>query len=156
MCRRTQDPLDLPLNVAYGALTRSGRFFQSLRLSSERSCQRPTTPECKHPGLGCSRFARRYSGNRGFFFFLQLLRCFSWLRVPLACYVFTDQATFDQKCGVSPFGDLWILAYLQLPRAYRCWSRPSSAPSAKASAVRPFLLNLIRPFGRKVVPWKML
>ena len=34
-------------------------------------------------GLGSSPFARRYSGNRGFFLFLQVLRCFSslgWLR----------------------------------------------------------------------------
>ena len=29
------------------------------------------------PGLGCSPFARRYSGNRGCFLFLGLLRCFS-------------------------------------------------------------------------------
>ena len=28
-------------------------------------------------GLGCSRFARRYYGNRGCFLFLRLLRCFS-------------------------------------------------------------------------------
>ena len=28
-------------------------------------------------GLGCSRFARRYSGNRGCFLFLGVLRCFS-------------------------------------------------------------------------------
>ena len=28
-------------------------------------------------GLGCSRFARRYSGNRILFLFLRVLRCFS-------------------------------------------------------------------------------
>jgi hypothetical protein len=28
-------------------------------------------------GLGCSRFARRYYGNRFCFLFLQLLRCFN-------------------------------------------------------------------------------
>jgi hypothetical protein len=38
---------------------------------------------------------------------------------------------------VSPFGNLRIKAYLQLPEAYRCSSRPSSAPDAKASTVRP-------------------
>ena len=38
---------------------------------------------------------------------------------------------------VSPFGNLRISAYLQLPGAYRCSFRPSSAPSAKASTVRP-------------------
>ena len=34
--------------------------------------------------------------------------------------------------GVSPFGNLRIEAYLQLPVAYRSLSRPSSAPDAKA------------------------
>ena len=34
--------------------------------------------------------------------------------------------------GVSPFGNLRIEAYLQLPAAYRSLSRPSSAPCAKA------------------------
>ncbi len=37
----------------------------------------PTTPEGKPSGLGCSRFARRYSGNRCCFLFLRVLRCFS-------------------------------------------------------------------------------
>ena len=89
-----------------------------------------------HTGLGSSRFARRYSGNRSFFLFLQVLRCFSSLRLPhlrvTAC-----------SCWVPPFGNLRITAYLQLPVAYRCSSRPSSAPSAKASTVRPCLLNHI-------------
>ena len=38
---------------------------------------------------------------------------------------------------VSPFGNLWITAYVRLPTAYRSLSRPSSAPSAKAFALRP-------------------
>ena len=37
---------------------------------------------------------------------------------------------------VSPFGNLWITAYLQLPAAYRSLSRPSSAPDAKAFPLR--------------------
>ena len=38
---------------------------------------------------------------------------------------------------VSPFRNLRINAYLQLPAAYRSLSRLSSAPSAKAFALRP-------------------
>ena len=39
---------------------------------------RNTTPACLHAaGLGSSRFARRYSGNRYLFLFLAVLRCFS-------------------------------------------------------------------------------
>ncbi len=46
-------------------------------------------------------------------------------------------------CRVSPFGNLRIEAYLQLPEAYRSLSRPSSAPDAKAFPLRSFLLDLI-------------
>lgn len=38
---------------------------------------RSITPACTHPGLGSFHFARRYFGNRVFFLFLRLLRCFS-------------------------------------------------------------------------------
>ena len=43
---------------------------------------------------------------------------------------------------VSPFRNLRIIGYLLLPVAYRSLSRLSSALSAKASTLRPFLLNL--------------
>ena len=36
-----------------------------------------TTPESMLSGLACFPFARRYSGNRCFFLFLRVLRCFS-------------------------------------------------------------------------------
>ena len=38
---------------------------------------------------------------------------------------------------VSPFRNPWINAHLQLPKAYRSLSRLSSAPGAKAFALRP-------------------
>jgi hypothetical protein len=51
-------------------------------------CRCPTTPAVKTTGLGSSRFARRYSGNRFFFLFLQLLRCFNSLRSLYPPYIF--------------------------------------------------------------------
>ena len=39
---------------------------------------------------------------------------------------------------VSPFGDLRIIAHLQLPEAFRSLSRPSSAPDAKAFPLRSY------------------
>ena len=52
---------------------------------------------------------------------------------------------------VSSFRNLRINAYLQLPEAYRSLSRLSSAPSAKAFALRPCSLDLsnvlLRTFG---------
>ena len=50
---------------------------------------------------------------------------------------------------IAPFGNLRIDARLQLPAAYRSLSRPSSAPSAKAFALRPFSLDL---FIRAKIP----
>ena len=43
---------------------------------------------------------------------------------------------------VSPFRHLRITGYVPLPAAFRSLSRLSSALSAKASSLRPFLLNL--------------
>ena len=45
---------------------------------------------------------------------------------------------------VPAFGYLRISAHLQLPAAFRSLSRPSSAPSAKASTLRSSSLNRIR------------
>ena len=50
----------------------------------------------------------------------------------------SDMDTTPLRVVGFPFGNLRIKACLQLPEAYRCSSRPSSAPSAKASTVRPF------------------
>ena len=57
---------------------------------------------------------------------------------------------FEVQCNVpeyeprwvSSFRNLRINAYLQLPEAYRSLSRLSSAPSAKAFALRPCSLDL--------------
>ena len=47
-------------------------------------CRDPNNPTAKiDRGLGCSHFARRYSGNHYCFLFLGILRCFSSPRSPL-------------------------------------------------------------------------
>ena len=99
------------------------------------------TPECTHSGLGSSAFARRYLQNRVFFLFLRVLRCFS---SPGSLPYVMDWRMDDRGvlCRVSPFRDLRIKGYLLLPEAYRSLSRLSSALSAKASALRSFLLGL--------------
>ncbi len=98
----------------------------------------PTTPRGKPLGLGCFRFARRYSGNRICFLFLRVLRCFSSPGLPLDILCVQMSVPSHYGWWVPPFGNLRIEAYLQLPEAYRGSSRPSSAPSAKAFTVRPF------------------
>ena len=104
------------------------------------------TPECTHSGLGSSHFARRYFGNRCFFLFLSLLRCFSSggsrLHTMDSCAV---AAGLLQQ--VSPFRDPRITGYLLLPAAYRSLSRLSSALSAKASTLRSFCLTASCPLA---------
>ena len=107
------------------------------------------TPGCTHPGLGSSPFARRYLGNRCFFLFLSLLRCFSSggsLHTPM--YSVHDDRSLS--CRVSPFRHPWINGYLLLPTAFRSLSRLSSALSAKASALCPTLLDLFVPWSGTV------
>ena len=98
---------------------------------------RSITPECTHSGLGWSHFARRYSGNRVFFLFLRVLRCFS---SPGSPCMTMDSSCSDRGllCRVSPFRNLRVDGYLLLTAAYRSLSRLSSALSAKASTLRSF------------------
>ena len=99
------------------------------------------TPECTHPGLGSSGFARRYFRNHCCFLFLRLLRCFS---SPGSLHKAMDSSYGDGGFlrRVSPFRYLRLITYLQLPVAFRSLSRLSSALSAKASSLRSFSLNL--------------
>ena len=87
------------------------------------------TPVCTHTGLGSSLFARRYLGNRCFFLFLRVLRCFS---SPGSLHTPMDSVHDDGGLlrRVPPFRDRRIIGYLLLPDAFRSLSRLSSALSA--------------------------
>ena len=64
-------------------------------------------------GLGLSPVARRYWGNHVCFLLLQVLRCFSSLRLPTLRY------NMSSTYWVIPFGDLRIKGYLHL-RNHSC------------------------------------
>ncbi len=125
---------------AYGAFTLSGRLSQTFLLESLNQLNAVRTPPCTHNGLASFHFARRYSGNRCFFLFLRLLRCFS---SPGSLPYVMDWRMDDwsPSSRVSPFRHLRIKDYLHLPAAFRSLSRLSSALSAKASTLRSFLLD---------------
>ena len=125
----------------YGAFTLCGRLSQSRSPAFRLPCA-VRTPGCTHPGLGSFRFARRYSGNRCFFLFLRLLRCFSSPGSP-PCVMDWRMDTRGLPVWVSPFRHLRITGHVPLPAAFRSLSRLSSALSAKASALRPFCLTLL-------------
>ena len=93
------------------------------------------TPKDKSSGLGSFPFARRYSGNRCFFLFLRLLRCFSSEGfLHMAMYLPCSDTVLPYR--VSPFGYLRVYGYLLLTAAFRSLSRPSSAPDAKSFSLR--------------------
>lgn len=91
--------------------------------------------------MGCSPFARRYSGNHSCFLFLRVLRCFSSPGPSLYDYLFILEMTSLSRCRVSPFGYRRVFASLQLGAAFRSSVRPSSVSSGQASSVRPCLLD---------------
>ena len=128
----------LPLSSTRLSLSLAG--FPKTILLAFSSLLQSITPRCTHHGLGSFPFARRYSGNRCFFLFLRLLRCFS---SPGSLPYVMDWRMDDwsPSSRVSPFRHLRIKDYLHLPAAFRSLSRLSSALSAKASTLRSFLLD---------------
>ena len=115
-------------------LSRPPACFPKTVLLSAKSLIAVRTPLYLYNGLGSSAFARRYSRNRVFFLFLRVLRWFSSPRsLQYAMNLRID--TMGLPWWVSPFGYPRIVAYVQLPEAFRSLSRPSSALSAKASAL---------------------
>ena len=141
MSRRTQDPLGRERSFDYRAVTFSGRPFQT----------GSSTPFLSHSHNERSYNPKRHASWFGLFPFRSpLLRESRLLSSPpgtkmfqfpgCALHALWIQAWILPHYGqwVPPFGHLRINACLQLPGAFRRLPRPSSAPSAKASTVRPF------------------
>src|SRR4029079_7714501 len=109
-----------------------------------RALQPPDDNDCRlsrRPGLGSSLFARHYSGSRGFFPFLWVLRCFSSPACLYLPYGFRQEyariTTREFPHSEIPGSKVGQ----HLPRAYRSRQRPSSALGAKASTVCPCSLD---------------
>ena len=136
-------------SAAAGALRLRGfhplwpAFPKPFCLPSSSSLQ-SSTRRCTHRRLASSAFARRYLRNRCFFLFLRLLRCFSSPGSP-PWVIYWPMDDRGSLCRVSPFRHLRLSGYLPLPAAFRSLSRLSSALSAKASALCPFLFDLFSP-----------
>jgi hypothetical protein len=139
-------------DLTYGAVTRYGGIFQDLPLparfltprrdgSPGQALPQPPPRNARRlshvTGLASSPFAHHYSGNRFCFLFLRVLRCFTSPRYHQPPYAFRRRrhpmtgARFphSETPGSQPG--------CRLPGAYRRLQRPSSAPGAKASTVRP-------------------
>ena len=129
--RVTQDTTDWHVRTSKGLSPAMAGLSRPFLLSHTMTLCGPTTPQRRRHncGLGSSPVARHYWGNHCYFLFLQVLRCFSSLRLPL--YLSIDSR--PSAGWVVPFGNPWIKGHLHLPMAYRSLSRPSSPPRAKAS-----------------------
>ena len=86
------------------------------------------TPKDKSSGLGSFPFARRYSGNRCFFLFLRVLRCFSSPGSSLIHYVFMYEYARSSCVGFPHSeicGSMDICSLPQLIAAYHVFHRLS-------------------------------
>ena len=113
----------------------SSRFnYITIFLLSYRS---PTTPIPKN-WFGLFPLRSPLLRESIFLSFPPVTKMFQFARLLSLSLCIHDRITVHYYCWVPPFGNLRIKAYLQLPEAYRCSSRPSSASSAKASAMRSY------------------
>ena len=121
MSRPTLDTA-MPIDLSLTGLSPSPAGFPKAILLPSQSLLTVLTPRCTHHGLGSFRFARRYSGNRCFFLFLRLLRCFSSPgSLPYVMDWRMDDRSFS--CRVSPFRNLRVIGYLLLAAAYHVFLR---------------------------------
>ena len=123
------------------ALTLFGSLSQVIRLTLNNSVCSPNPRGISTSGLASSIFARHYSRNLVWFLFLRVLRCFSSPGSPRVTMDSLHVPWFFTM-GVPTFGYLRLIAYLQLPVAFRSLSRPSSAPNAKAFSICSSSLEL--------------
>ena len=143
------------MHFAYGAFTLFGRPFQISSTIHASRYERSTTPD--KSGLGSSPFARRYSGNRCFFLFLRVLRCFSSPGCLLCTYGFS---TGYLRITVSEFphseicGSTDVCSCPQLIAACRVLLRllvPRHPPYALLHLTKSELLSALDSFGSYIV-----
>ena len=144
MSRPTQDTAHFNISFCTGLSPSMGDLSRSLPNSILKLNAVLQPQQCLNiVGLGCSRFARHYSGNRDFFLFLALLRCFS-SRTYLRCTYGFSAGYPRITTGGFPHSEIPGSKTVQrLPGAYRSRPRPSSAPDAKASTVCPYSLTYV-------------
>ena len=120
---------------AYVALTLSDRPFHTVQL---KLCMLPAvlTPKVLLPPVWpIPRSLATTSGISVDVFSSPYLDV-SVQAVPPTELLIHSAVTGHDSSRIAPFGNLWIIACLRLPIAFRSLLRPSSAPSAKAFPLR--------------------
>ena len=129
----TQDTTRSVRVFDYGTITRYGHTFQSVRLTVAFHIVVLQPRRDKSLRFGLFRFRSPLLTESILFLFLRILRCFTSPRIALSGLCIHPEVTPNDRCRVSPFGNLRIKACVPLPEAYRCLLRPSSPDEAKAS-----------------------
>ena len=134
--RRYSGYCPLPSSFVYGILTLSDRPSHAVRLDS--SSLRQSLPLRINPKVWPPPRSLATTCGISVDVFSSPYLDVSVQAVPHVHLFDSVHADTVLPCRVSPFGNLRINAYLQLPEAYRSLSRPSSAPDAKAFPLRSF------------------
>ena len=150
MPRGTHGPSPSQESVAYGTLTRCGRPFQQrsaapLVAHSVGALPHPPlgrpTPRCHRrqavPAAGFGLFPGRSPLLGESSLLVAVLRCFSSRTARHPAYVFSWGPSGITRTGLPHSDTLGSRPPRGSPRRFVAWSRPSSAPDAKASTVCP-------------------
>jgi hypothetical protein len=139
-------------DFAYASFTLSGWLSQNHSAIVRGAVRLSATPECMHSGLGSLPFARRYLGDRGFFLFLRLLRCFSSpAYLPYAMDSRMDAWSLSMR--VAPFGYLRIKRIFAPPRSFSQLITSFIGCQCQGIRPAPFLLDLaVKPSAESLLP----
>jgi hypothetical protein len=135
--RGTPDPPELPSAFAYEALTLCGRPSHAVPLAYLQSLSVSSTPPVSLQTVWPLPLSLATTYGISVDFFSSPYLDVSVQAVPRIHLCVQCMLRTYYRTRVSPFGNLRINGYLLLPAAYRSLSRPSSAPGAKASPLRP-------------------
>ena len=129
----------LPVSsFAYGTLTLCGRLSQTLQLDSSGHDASPNPDDPEGPSVWPLPRSLATTGGISVDVFSCPYLDVSVQDVPLVRLFDSPYDTQVLPVWVSPFGYPRIIAYVQLPEAFRSLSRPSSAPDAKAFPLRSY------------------
>ena len=128
-------------SFAYGTLTPSGRPSHAVPLDSSDHDAGPNPDDPEGPSVWPLPRSLATTSGLSVDVFSSPYLDVSVQGVPFVQLFDSLHDTQVLPVWVSPFGDLRIIAHLQLPEAFRSLSRPSSAPGAKASTLRSYCLT---------------
>ena len=151
--RVTQDTTDWHVRTSKGLSPAMAGLSRPFLLSHTMTLCGPTTPQRRRHncGLGSSPVARHYWGNHCYFLFLEVLRCFSSLRLPPYTYI---GITTLQVAGLSHSeiaGSEVICTYPALIAAYHVLHRLRE-PRHPPSALYYFLFAIVHTFSCHAKP----